>query len=97
MSIVFRDAKSDGSSDVENSLEEYAISLNNASTAIGKWLTALYCTPTEREKSPCASFDPSFDAFVEYLKIRDLVVEMGNENSDEVAAKIVINIQKATK
>lgn len=97
LSIVFRDAKNADPSDVENALKSYAISLNIASAAIDKWLTALYCTPTERENSPCASFDPSFDAFVEYLKIQELVIEIGNEDSDEVAAKIVINIKKVNK
>jgi hypothetical protein len=54
----------------------------------------LYCTPTKRERSPCASFDPTFDAFTEYENIKKLVVEIGNRESDNVAAIIVAEMKQ---
>lgn len=94
LSIVFREDADNKPSPEEEALKNYAIRLNTASDAIDKWLTALYCTPTEREYSPCASFDPTFDAFSEYKKIQDLVLRIGNEDSDEVAAQLVRRISK---
>jgi len=97
LSIVFRPSKGDELSGIEKELKEYAVSLNIASAAIDKWLTALYCTPTDREESPCASFNPKFDPFIEYLKIQELVLEIGNDNSDEVSSIIVSEIQDVIK
>ncbi len=97
LSIVFRNSKDGELSDVDNELKQYAVSLNIASAAIDKWLTALYCTPTDQEVSPCESFNPKFDPFINYLKIQDLVLEIGNENSDEVSSIIVRKIQDLYK
>lgn len=95
LAIVFRDGtKRDGAASVESSLKSYAIRLNNASTAIDKWLTNLYCTPTKREHSPCASFDPAFDSFNEYTKIKNLVVEIGNQDSENVETLMVRRINE---
>lgn len=89
LSVVFRKDIDSKNNPVETALRSYAISLNTASAAIDKWLTGLYCTPTKRERSPCASFDPAFDGFAEYEKIKKLVIEIGNKESDNVAAIIV--------
>ncbi len=92
LAIVFRASEIKKPSFIENELETYAINFNKASTAIDKWLSSLYCTPYEREDSPCASFDPEFDAFIEYEKIKKMVVKIGNEDTDEMAAMIVKRI-----
>jgi hypothetical protein len=97
LSIVFRKSKDGELSDVEKELKQYAVSLNIASAAIDKWLTALYCTPTDQEVSPCESFNPKFDPFMNYLQIQDLVLEIGNENSDQVSSIIVGKIHKLIK
>jgi hypothetical protein len=94
LSIVFRRGIDGKSNPVESALKNYAVSLNTASAAIDKWLTGLYCTPTKRERSPCASFDPTFDAFTEYENIKKLVVEIGNRESDNVAAIIVAEMKQ---
>ncbi|MCK5347617.1 MAG: hypothetical protein KAR20_29615, partial [Candidatus Heimdallarchaeota archaeon] len=94
LSIVFREDACNKPSFEEEAIRNYAKRLNTASAAINKWLTALNCTPTEREYSPCASFDPTFDAFSEYKKIQDLVIKIGNEEGDEVAAQVVKRISK---
>lgn len=93
LAIVFRETSSSTAS-VEASLKNYAIRLNNASAAIDKWLTNLYCTPTKRIASPCASFDPTFDSFNEYTKIKNLVVEIGNQDSESVATLMVKRIKE---
>lgn len=93
LGIVFRD-EAKGSTSVESSLKSYAIRLNSASAAIDKWLTNLYCTPTKRAQSPCASFDPTFDSFKEYKNIKNLVVEIGNQDSDSVATLMVRRINE---
>lgn len=93
LAIVFRETSSSTAS-VEASLKNYAIRLNNASAAIDKWLTNLYCTPTKRIASPCASFDPTFDLFNEYTKIKNLVVEIGNQDSESVATLMVKRIKE---
>jgi len=92
LAVVFRDTGNGKTEPVEAALERYAVSLNNASTAIDKWLRGLYCTPTMREQSPCANFDPTFDAYTEYGKIQKLVFEIGNKESDDVAALMVNKI-----
>jgi len=93
LAIVFRDTSSSTTS-VEASLKNYAIRLNHASAAIDKWLTNLYCTPTKRIASPCANFDPTFDSFNEYTKIKNLVVEIGNQDSESVATLMVKRIKE---
>ena len=77
---------------MDSTLKRYATDLNAASTALDKWLTGLYCTPFKREVSPCAEFDPSFDAYEEHLKIKNLVSGVGNSGADAVAAQIVARI-----
>jgi hypothetical protein len=88
LSVVFQDPS------VDQAIKNYAVSLNEASAAIDKWLTALYCTPTTRDESPCADFDPSFDAYDEHLKIKSMVVEVGNNVTDNVAAMLVKHINQ---
>jgi len=95
LAIVFREDFNSKSSPVETSLKKYAVSLNTASAAVDKWLRGIYCTPTKREQSPCANFDPAFDAFSEYEQIKKLVVEIGNNESNNVAALIVSSINQA--
>ncbi|HJW85597.1 MAG TPA: hypothetical protein VJ440_03095 [Candidatus Brocadiaceae bacterium] len=89
LAIVFRDDKDNESSPVEKSLKNYAIKTKEASIAINNWLVALYCTPVERESSPCENFDPTFDAHSEYVKISRLVAEIGNLECEKVATQMV--------
>jgi hypothetical protein len=58
-------------SPVETALRNCAVRLNTASAGIDKWLSGLYCTPTKRDTSPCATFDPTFDAFTQYTTIQE--------------------------
>jgi histidinol phosphatase-like enzyme len=95
LSVVFQNQTgTKGKSSIDAALESYAVSLNSASASIDKWLTSLYCTPTNREESPCASFDPTFDAFDEYTNIKSLVVDIGNNGTNDVAAMIVTRINQ---
>lgn len=96
LSVVFQDApRGDaGTPTVEQALKDYAIRLNTVSASIDRWLTGLYCTPTTRSHSPCAQFDPSFDAFDEHAKIKTQAVEIGNRGTDDVAAMIVRRINQ---
>lgn len=94
--VVFQDETgSKPAPSIEAALKHYAVSLNEASAAIDRWLTALYCTPTDRGESPCsAGFDLDFQAFDEYLKIKEMVVNLGNGGTDDVAAMIVKRISR---
>jgi len=95
MSVVFQDEETTKAApSIDTALKSYAISLNTASASIDKWLTGLYCTPTDRDRSPCADFDATFDAFAEHSKIKSLVVDLGNEGTDDVAAMIVRRINQ---
>lgn len=99
LSVVFQDAGRDrdgakAAASVDTALKSYAVGLNNASASIDKWLTGLYCTPTVRDHSPCAHFDPTFDAFDEHSRIKRYVVELGNQGTDDVAAMIVRRINQ---
>jgi hypothetical protein len=47
---------------------------------------------TVRARSPCAQFDPRFDAYDEHGKIKHLVVDLGNQGADNVAAMVVSRI-----
>lgn len=95
LSVVFQDKPDPTSaSSIDEAIQEYAVTLNTASTTIDKWLTGLYCTPINRPHSPCASFDPMFDAYDEHTKIKDLVVETGNTGADAVTAMIVRQINQ---
>ncbi len=92
LSVVFEGNNDSVSTGISKALKQYAINLNSASTQIDRWLTGLYCTPTERALSPCASYDPDFDAYHEHLKIKQTVVNLGNTGADNVAAMIVNQI-----
>lgn len=95
LSVVFKDnAEATVTPSIETALKSYAVKLNIASGLIDKWLTGLYCTPTNRDYSPCARFDPTFDAFDEHSKIKAYVVGIGNEGTDDVAAMIVRRINQ---
>ena len=96
LSVVFKENRTDkdNSTSIETTLKNHAIRLNIASTAIDKWLKDIYCTPTRREKSPCASFDVTFDSFSEYTRIKSLVVEIGNNDSENVASLMVKRINQ---
>jgi len=93
LALVFRESKAKERSPVETALNDYAKSVNAVSEAIDTWLRNLYCTPTKREKSPCATFDPTFDAYDQYLKIHQLVLYVGNDNAQQVAELIVEGIK----
>ncbi len=93
LSVVFRDKTvSPESPAIDRALKDYAVRLNVASASIDKWLTGLYCTPVERTRSPCATFDPAFNGYDEHLKIKQFVVDTGNQETDDVAALIVKHI-----
>lgn len=95
LSVVLEDkAEATASPSIDTALKNYAVNLNTASASIDKWLTGLYCTPTNREHSPCSQFDPTFDAFDEHGKIKDYVVDIGNKGTDDVAAMIVRRINQ---
>lgn len=95
LSVVFQDkAEATAAPSIDTALKSYAVSLNSASASIDKWLTGLYCTPTNRDHSPCATFDPTFDAYDEHAKIKDYVVDIGNKGTDDVAAMIVRRIHR---
>ena len=79
---------------LDEKLRRYAVDLNAASAANDKWLTALYCTPFSRKASPCANFDPSFDAYAEHLKIKQLVSKVGNAGTESLASEIASRINK---
>jgi len=93
VSLVFRPDGSAEPSPVEKALTEYAVSVNGVSEAIDTWLGDLYCTPTKRPSSPCAKFDPAFDAYRGYQKIKALVETVGNERAQKVAELMVERIK----
>lgn len=89
LAIVFRASNEETKSNIEEDLNKYALSVNNASQVIDKWLSDLYCTPAEREESPCATFDPNFDAYAGYQHIQQLVLQVGNERAQQVTESMV--------
>lgn len=93
LALVFRDSGQSETSPIEAALVDYAIRVNAVSEAIDNWLRDLYCTPTKREKSPCAKFDPNFDAYDGYLSIKRLVLSIGNESAQQVAKMMVDGIK----
>jgi hypothetical protein len=93
LSIVFRISEENQKSPVEQALHNYAVSVNTASQKIDEWLGDLYCTPMKRTKSPCATFNPSFDAYAGYKKIKQLVLEVGNERTQQVTELMVKQIK----
>jgi hypothetical protein len=93
LALVFRDEGNKEPSRVEKALNEYAVNVNAASEAIDTWLSDLYCTPTKRVTSPCVSFDPDFDAYERYTKLKQLVVDIGNERAQKVSELMVERIK----
>jgi hypothetical protein len=93
LSVVFKDrVEPETGRSVNDAIDAFAVDLNRSSAAIDSWLTGLYCTPVSRATSPCAHFDPAFDAYDEHLKIKALVVSIGNTGAQDVAAMIVRRI-----
>jgi len=94
-SIAFDDnGKYPQNAPIPSAIKQYAVDLNAVSASIDKWLTGLYCTPIERDASPCEKFNPTFNAYDEHLKIKQLVVNFGNSGTDRIAAMIVTNINQ---
>ncbi len=93
LAIVFRISKDTKKSPVEQALHNYGVSVNTASQAINEWLGDLYCTPTKRVKSPCATFDPAFNAYAGYKTIEQLVLDIGNERTQQVSELMVKQIK----
>ena len=93
LSIVFRISKDNQKSPIEQALHNYAVSVNTVSQKIDEWLGDLYCTPMRRTKSPCATFNPAFDAYAGYEKIKKLVLEVGNERAQQVTELMVKQIK----
>jgi hypothetical protein len=94
LALAFRDDGGLEPSPVEGALREYAIRLNAASTEMDTWLRSLYCTPTMRDASPCGAFDPEFDSYAQYQKIQTLIIEIGNQETDRVAALMVDRLKQ---
>lgn len=95
LSVVFQEVtEASTAPSIDTALKSYAVGLNTASASIDKWLTGLYCTPTNRDHSPCAYFDPTFDSFDEHTKIKAYVVDIGNKGTDNVASMIVRQINQ---
>jgi hypothetical protein len=92
--LSFR-GSNESTSDVEKALGDYAVTVNAVSKEIDDWLRGLYCTPMKRDKSPCASFDPAFDPYAQYKKIQSLVLSVGNQGGDKVAALMVHSMNNA--
>jgi hypothetical protein len=93
LALVFREDGANATPPVETALTNYAVRVNAVSAAIDKWLSNIYCTPTKRERSPCATFDPTFDAYNQYLTIQQLVLDVGNESAQQVAELMVERIK----
>ena len=94
LATVFRYGQQPGDAVVQEKIADYAVKLNSASARIDRWLTNLYCTPTKRKESPCASFDPRFDSFAEYERIKSVVVEVANRESESVAGLMVERVSR---
>lgn len=93
LTVVFQiENTSFSAKSLEQSLKAYAIKLNSASAEIDRWLTGMYCTPTVRAASPCDTFDAGFDPYEAHLRIKTLVSEVGNTETDALAAQIVARI-----
>ena len=95
LSVAFLDkTESTPEFSIIDGLTGYARTLNFVSESIDKWLTGLYCTPTKRERSPCAQFDLNFDAFGEYTTIKNQVLSVGNEKANTVAGLMMKKINQ---
>jgi hypothetical protein len=95
LALVFRNDGQSETSPVEAAISLYAVNVNQVSEAIDNWLRDLYCTPTKREKSPCAKFDPTFDAHDGYLSLKRLVLGIGNESAQHVTEMMVESIKSS--
>ncbi len=93
LAIVFRITEEAQRSPVEQALHNYAVDVNNVSREIDEWLGDLYCTPMKRPKSPCMTFDPAFNAYAGYIKIKGLVLELGNERTRQVTELMVKQVK----
>ena len=93
LALVFRGSDPTTLSPIESALRDYAVKVNRVSAAIDGWLREIYCTPTKREKSPCVKFDPTFDSYQGYREIQKLVVDLGNESTQQVAEIMVESIK----
>lgn len=94
LATIFRHDQPPGEPVIQDQIANFAVKLNTASAKIDRWLTNLYCTPTQRTVSPCASFDPRFDPHAEYEAIKQVVVEVANRDSENVAGLIVQRLSR---
>jgi hypothetical protein len=94
VATVFRHGQSSQEPVIQERIGNFAVSLNAASARIDRWLTNLYCTPTRRTVSPCASFDPRFDPHGEFEAIKQVVVDVANRESEGVATLMVARISQ---
>jgi hypothetical protein len=94
LSVLFH--KRDGSPDfsISDAIAKYQIEVNNASARIDKWLTGLYCTPFDRNASPCERFDMAFDPYAEHERIKAVVIQVGNTTKEDLARRLVESINK---
>jgi len=93
LALIFREQDPGRESAPEQALSAYAVHVNEVSAAIDQWLSDLYCTPTKRLKSPCAKFDPTFDPYHGYLKIKGLTINLGNDGTQKVTELMVQGIK----
>jgi hypothetical protein len=93
LALVFRGRERTQASRVEKALNDYAVLVNSASQAVDTWVRNLYCVPIQRSKSPCASFDATFDSYVAYENIQRLILQIGNERTQDVAELMVEEIK----
>ncbi len=94
LAIVFRYDQRPDDAVIQDQIASFAVKLNAASAKIDRWLTNLYCTPTKRPASPCASFDPRFDPHDEFEAIKLGVVQIANRDSEDIASLIVARISR---
>lgn len=89
LSVVFQNQDGKPDLSISQAIEQYQIEVNNASSSIDKWLTNLYCTPFDRNASPCERFDLHFDPYLEHQRIKEVVVKVGNTTKNLLAKQLV--------
>lgn len=89
LAITFRGDRKMDSSQVEKSIKAYAVNLNAISGSIDAWMKDMYCTPVNRERSPCEDFNPDFNAYRMHIEIKKKIVNFGNDTTDNVASQII--------
>lgn len=94
LAIVFRGQNSSEKSIVEKELVNYAIGVNENSHNIDGWLREMYCTPTQRLISPCVNFNPTFNSYEGYIRIKDDSEKLGNVRLEHVAELMARQIKK---